>query len=149
MPPLPQIQVGLIQEVADACYQPITQPSDVLPHLTALAQCDREQFVCLHLDARNRPRGMEVVSIGSLSASIVHPREVFKAALLSNAAAVLFAHNHPSGDPSPSADDIALTRRLQQAGALLGIDVLDHLIICPNSAFRSLKEEGLMSLVRN
>ena len=85
-----------------------------------------------------------MVSIGSLSASIVHPRECFKAAILTNAASVLLGHNHPSDDPAPSKDDIELTRRLVKVGDLLGIQVLDHLIVTPGGAFRSLKEAGLM-----
>jgi DNA repair protein RadC len=83
------------------------------------------------------------LSRGTLDSTVVHPREVFKTALLANAAAVIVAHNHPSGDPSPSADDIALTRRLTQAGNIIGIPVLDHLVIGVRSHF-SLREAGLL-----
>ena len=138
------IQVGLVRDAPQPTLAPIAQPTDVLPHLSDIAHSDREQFVCLHLDARNTPRNVEIVSTGSLSASIVHPREVYKAAILNNAAAVIVAHNHPSGNPSPSEDDINLTRRLVQAGELLGIDVLDHLIVCPDGSFLSMKEDRLM-----
>ena len=90
---------------------------------------DREQFFAVFLDGRNRVTGFEVISTGSLGASIVHPREAFKLALLHNAAAVIFAHNHPSGDPSPSPEDVRITDRLRRAGETLGIPVLDHVVI--------------------
>jgi len=97
----------------------------------------------LALDARNRPIGANTVSIGSVSASLVHPREVFKFAILANASSLILAHNHPSGDVSPSRDDIELTRRLVEGGTLIGIDVLDHLVLSDGD-FLSLKEKGLM-----
>ena len=90
---------------------------------------DREQFVVCGLDAKHRIIGINIVSIGSLSLSIVHPREVFKALILMNAAAWLCAHNHPSGEITPSREDLALTKRLREAGELLGITLLDHLIL--------------------
>ena len=108
------------------------------PLLTGL---DREHFVALALDCRNRPIGVNTVSVGSLSAAIVHPREVFKFAILANAAAIIVAHNHPSGDTTPSQDDIELTRRLMDAGRTVGIEVLDHLIVC-DGEWVSLKQEG-------
>ncbi len=104
---------------------------------------DREHFVVLALDARNRPIGCNTVSVGTLSASLVHPREVFKFAILANAAAVILAHNHPSGDVDPSKDDLELTRRLVRAGEVMGIDVLDHLVMAGQD-YLSLKERGLM-----
>ena len=85
----------------------------------------------------------EVVSIGSLSASIVHPREVFQSAVFHSAASVILAHNHPSGDVSPSKDDVDLTNRLVKAGQIMGIDVLDHIIVGHND-FASLRERGVM-----
>jgi DNA repair protein RadC len=90
---------------------------------------DREHFVVVLLDRKNQVIGMNTVSIGSLTASIVHPRETFKAAILSNAAAIICGHNHPSGDPQPSQEDRVLTARLVEAGKLLGISVLDHIIL--------------------
>jgi DNA repair protein RadC len=101
----------------------------------------REHFLAVLLDARNRIVGIETVSVGSLSASIVHPREVFKPAILASAAGILLAHNHPSGDPEPSPEDLAITRRLVDAGALLGIEVVDHLVVTMKN-FVSLKERG-------
>jgi DNA repair protein RadC len=81
------------------------------------------------LDTKNRVLGFHVVSVGSLGASLVHPREVFKIAILANAASVILVHNHPSGDPEPSAEDRRVTERLKEAGELVGIPVLDHVVI--------------------
>ena len=90
---------------------------------------DREQFLVACLDAKHAIIGVNVVSIGSLSFSIVHPREVFKPAILLNSAAIICAHNHPSGHPEPSSEDRVLTARLRQAGDLIGITILDHIIL--------------------
>jgi DNA repair protein RadC len=90
---------------------------------------DREQFLVACLDAKHAIIGVNVVSIGSLTLSIVHPREVFKPAILLNSAAIICVHNHPSGHPEPSAEDRVLTARLRQAGELIGITILDHLIL--------------------
>jgi DNA repair protein RadC len=102
---------------------------------------DREQFYAVYLNTRNHVLAVELVSVGSVNASIVHPREVFKGAIALSAASLLVAHNHPSGDPAPSEEDLALTRRLREAGELLGIPLLDHVIV-GEGAYRSLKEEG-------
>jgi DNA repair protein RadC len=90
---------------------------------------DREEFLVVPLDTKNRVLGFHVVSVGSLGASLVHPREVFKIAILANAASVILVHNHPSGDPEPSAEDRRVTERLKEAGELVGIPVLDHVVI--------------------
>lgn len=102
----------------------------------------KEHFLALLLDTRNRVIKTAVISVGSLDTSIVHPREVFKEALAASAASVIFAHNHPSGDPEASEDDIELTKRLTQAGEIMGIDVLDHIII-GNNSYTSLKRGGM------
>lgn len=112
--------------------------------LSFLDETDREQFFLLCLNTKNEPTALHTVSIGSLDASIVHPREVFKTAILSNAASVIVAHNHPSGDPTPSREDIQVTRNLQQAGEVLGITVLDHIVVGTEGAYYSLKEKGDM-----
>jgi len=101
----------------------------------------KEHFITLHLDTKHCVIGEEVVSVGSLDASIVHPREIFKLAVKRSASAILCVHNHPSGDPSPSPEDIAVTRRLCEAGKLLGIDVLDHIVV-GDGRFVSLKARG-------
>jgi DNA repair protein RadC len=121
----------------------ISCPAEVVPLLAEIKDQRREHFLCLYLNARNQVVHKEVISIGSLSASIVHPREVFRVALQHAVASIILAHNHPSGDVSPSKDDLELTRRLVKAGQLMGIEVLDHLIIGADE-FLSLKEKGLM-----
>lgn len=103
----------------------------------------QESFLALFLNARNVPLGWREVSRGSVSASLVHPREVFLPAVKLAACSLIVAHNHPSGDPSPSADDLELTRRLHSAGDLLGIEVLDHLIVTPTEHL-SMKQRGLL-----
>lgn len=107
-----------------------------------LQHADREHFVSLMLDVRNQVIGIHTVSVGSLFAAIVSPREVFKAAILANAAAIIVAHNHPSGDVSPSPEDIQVTKTLKEAGKLLDIEVLDHLIVGGDGAYHSLKQSG-------
>ena len=103
----------------------------------------KEHFLCLHLDGKNRIICLDRVSVGSLSQSVVHVREVLKSTLLSSAAATILIHNHPSGDPSPSNEDLAITRRLKEAGELIGIPVLDHIII-GDGQYVSLAERGLL-----
>ena len=119
-----------------------TAPQQVADTFQFLMKETKEMFITLHLDGKKRIICMDLVSIGSLNQSIVHPREVFKTALLSNAAAVLLIHQHPTGDTSPSSEDIAITRRLKEAGDLLGIKVLDHIII--GDEYLSFVERGLL-----
>jgi DNA repair protein RadC len=107
----------------------IRGPEDVLGHVEDLTRARREHFVVLLLNARHELQGRETVSIGSLNASIVHPREVFRPAILHAAASVVLVHNHPSGDPEPSEEDLGITRRLVEVGELVGIGVLDHVIV--------------------
>jgi DNA repair protein RadC len=101
----------------------------------------KEHFVCLFLNTKNHIIGKETLSMGTLNASLVHPREVFRAAIRSSSASIICMHNHPSGDPTPSKEDIQITQRLVEAGTLLGIEILDHLIIGDGN-FVSLKEQG-------
>jgi DNA repair protein RadC len=103
---------------------------------------DREHMIALHLSVKNEIVSYETVAIGTISAAMVHPREVFKAAILANAAAVVLVHNHPSGNPEPSTEDRALTERIKRAGELLGIPVLDHVIVTPDD-FVSLAARGM------
>lgn len=102
---------------------------------------DREHFIVVSLDTKNQPVSINVCHIGSLNASIVHPREVMKSAILSNAASIIVGHNHPSGKTEPSRDDIEVTKRLVEAGKIIGIEVLDHIIV-GEGTFTSLKEKG-------
>jgi DNA repair protein RadC len=105
---------------------------------------DREYFVALALDQKNKVIGVHTVSIGTLTASLVHPREFFKVSLLCNAAAVVAGHNHPSGNPDPSSDDRQTTRRLASVGKLLGIPLLDHVVIGARPDYYSFSEQGLL-----
>jgi DNA repair protein RadC len=102
---------------------------------------DREHFIVVSLDTKNQPVSINVCHIGSLNASIVHPREVMKSAILSNAASIIVGHNHPSGKVEPSREDIDVTKRLVETGKIIGIDVLDHIIV-GDETFTSLKEKG-------
>ena len=106
-------------------------------------QADREEFVVLLLNAKNQLLGFNVISVGSLTSSLVHPREVFKAAIVGNAAAIILIHNHPSGDPQPSAEDLSITTRLCQVGEVMGVRVLDHVVI-GEGRYVSFVDEGLM-----
>ncbi len=103
----------------------------------------QEHFVCLYLNTKNQVLHKQTIFIGSLNASIVHPREVFKEAFRRSAASIICVHNHPSGDPTPSREDIEVTKRLVECGRIIGIDVLDHLII-GEKKFISLKEKGYL-----
>jgi DNA repair protein RadC len=104
---------------------------------------DREHLWRIDLDARRCVIGFEIVSIGTLSASLVHPREVLKGAILANAAGSMIAHNHPSGDETPSAEDRDVTQRVRRAGELMGIPLIDHLVI-GGERFYSFRESGLL-----
>lgn len=120
----------------------VGSPLDVERHFRPrLARRDRESFHVLALDGRHRLLRAEEVSVGTLTASLVHPREVFRGAIRVSAAAILLVHNHPSGDPSPSAEDRSVTRRLFEAGRVLGIEVLDHVVIARGGHF-SFREAG-------
>jgi DNA repair protein RadC len=114
-------------------------PEDVIAQVSDLRRARREHFVVLLLNARHEIQCRETVSIGSLNASIVHPREVFLPAIVHSAASVVLVHNHPSGDPEPSEEDLAITRRLVEVGELVGISVLDHVIVASRGdvSFRS------------
>ncbi len=124
--------------------KPVRGPDDVVALIgRKLLAESREHFLVLLLSARHECVAIETVSIGSLNASIVHPREVFRPAVLAAAASIIVAHNHPSGDPEPSEEDVSITRRLAQVGELLGIGLLDHLVIAKRGVV-SLRERGLL-----
>ena len=122
----------------------ISSPNDAYEMIREqLEGLDREQFMIACLNTKNEPTNISVVAVGTLNKAIVHPREVFKTAILSNAASIMAFHNHPSGETTPSQQDIQLTNRLYEAGELLGIKLLDHLII-GDGTFTSLKEKGYL-----
>ncbi len=123
----------------------VTRPEQVARLVRkSVSDPKREHFFVLLLTTRHVVLGIETVSVGSLNASIVHPREVFRPAINAAAAAIILAHNHPSGDVAPSDDDMEITNRLADAGKLLGIDVLDHVIVAGDSAYLSFRERGLL-----
>lgn len=125
----------------------IAKPCDAAQLLMpAMRYLEREEFRALFLDSRNRVIDAFTVSVGTLNSSIVHPREVFRAAIRAGSAAMIVAHNHPSGDPAPSPEDLAITKRLAKVGSLIGIELLDHIIIGDN-VYVSLKEKGLLEQV--
>jgi DNA repair protein RadC len=122
----------------------VKSPEDVVKAARAILKGKKkEHFLVICLDTRNHVINTATVSIGSLDCSIVHPREVFKDAISSSAASVIFIHNHPSGDPTPSEDDIKMTKRLIEAGEIIGIEVLDHIILC-DSEHLSMKAKNLV-----
>jgi len=143
---IPIYRVSLVREGRLPYYEQRIRTSAIASTIlhTYLADVDREHFVILLLDQKNQVIGIHTVSIGSLTASVVHPREVFKVAILANAAAILCGHNHPSGDCQPSREDRAMTTRLVEAGKLLGISVLDHIIIGGEEKYFSFGDEGLL-----
>jgi DNA repair protein RadC len=141
---IPQVELSMVREIKIS-DQKYNSSEEVARSEFAqdLLKSDREKFICLHLNIKNRIISFEVVSTGSLTSSIVHPREVYKGAILSNSASVIFMHNHPSGDPEPSIDDIEITGRLEKAGAILGINVLDHIIV-GRDGFYSFRQHNLI-----
>jgi DNA repair protein RadC len=134
-------------ELGRRCYgssgPPITTPQEAYMQFQDLSDTRKETFKALYLDGRRRLIRAEVVSVGTLTATLVHPREVFAPAIECGAASVVVGHNHPSGDPTPSSEDRVLTERLSQAGRLLGLQLDDHLVI-GRGCFVSLRELGVL-----
>jgi DNA repair protein RadC len=140
-PALPLLKVSMRGRIREPGAKYCSADS-VVGNLRKMTRLDREELWILHLNTKNRLIGYEVVSTGSLTASVVHPREVFKAAILNNSDAIICAHNHPSGDTTPSREDISITKRLKEGADLLGIRLLDHIIVAPNGRFTSLADMG-------
>ncbi|MEK7542850.1 MAG: DNA repair protein RadC [Patescibacteria group bacterium] len=122
----------------------LLSPKDVWDELRDIRDHKKEHFVIFFLDARNQEIKREIVSVGSLNANLVHPREVFEPAVRHLAAQIIVAHNHPSGDLEPSEDDLVTTKRLIEAGKIIGIEVVDHIIVT-NENFLSFREKRLVS----
>jgi len=118
-------------------------PKQVWEELKDLRDHKKEHFVIFYLDSRNQEIKREIISVGSLNANLVHPREVFEPAVRNLAAQIILAHNHPSGDPEPSEDDLEITKRLVEAGKILGIEIVDHIVIT-KTGFMSFKEKNLI-----
>ena len=144
---LPVYTIQLVRESSHRTEnsREITRPAEAAEIIRELCgNSDREEAVILLLNTRHSVSGVHRVSMGSLNASIIHPRECFKAAILANAASIILGHNHPSGETNPSKEDQAITARLVQAGELLGIPLLDSLIVGPDWNHFSFKDKGLM-----
>ena len=126
----------------DSEVKPLSNPECVYEYLRGgLEEKDRELFVVIPLNTKNVPLGVNLVAVGSVDSATVHPREVFKPAILASATSIILAHNHPSGDPQPSRQDKTLTHKLVEAGELLGIEVLDHIIV-GRGRYYSLRDAG-------
>ncbi len=130
-------------EVNDTTLPVISDAKDAVAQLSDMRDLKKEHLVALYLNAKNQLVHKETISMGTLNANLVHPREVFEPALKYSAAQIIAAHNHPSGDPKPSEDDLEVTKRLTEAGKMMGIELMDHVIVSKNSHF-SFKEEKLL-----
>lgn len=134
---------SMILEVTKSYGAPVHSPEEIAAILAPFSSLDREVFLVVSLDAKNQVLAIEVCHLGTLTMSVVGPREVFRAAILANASSVVVAHNHPSGDATPSPEDIAATSRLAEVGRMLDIPLHDHLILGAGT-FTSLRARGLM-----
>lgn len=117
---------------------------EIVDTVLSLSTKTKEHLVMASLNTKNQVVGLHTIHIGSVNSSIVHPREVFQQAILNNATSIMVFHNHPSGDVSPSNEDIQITKRLAEAGRIIGIELLDHIIIGSNKSYASLKEKGYL-----
>ncbi|HHV64721.1 MAG TPA: DNA repair protein RadC [Peptococcaceae bacterium] len=140
------LELGKRSVCANPAVRPvINSPADVADLvMEEMRFLDREHFRVMYLNTRNNVLGISPISIGSLNSSIVHPRECFKEAIRRNANTIILLHNHPSGDPSPSREDLEITKRLVEGSKILGIDILDHVII-GDKRYVSLKEQGIIT----
>ncbi len=137
---IPVYRLQLVQD-GEVVAAPVTGPEELAFQMKEVAMADREHMVVIFLDTKNRPIGRQVVSIGTLNATLVHPREIFKAALIAGAGAhsVICLHNHPSGVLTPSREDDEITQRIARAGAILNILLIDHVILAPDGGYFSYK----------
>ena len=137
------VNVRLVKEPSIYAADPIKTPEDVLNAVAnELKQYDREVFAIINLKTSGQIINLNICSVGTLNSSLISPREVFKSSILSNAAAFIAMHNHPSGNTEPSSADIKLTRRVVESGIIIGIECLDHMII--GDDYLSMREHGLM-----
>ncbi|WFA09518.1 JAB domain-containing protein [Tissierella sp. Yu-01] len=140
------VKVKLCKE-GRVLYEPrkISSPNDAVNLCRRfLDDLDREQMIAISLDTKSQPTNVTVVSVGTLNASLCHPREMFKVAILSNANSIIISHNHPSGDTRPSNEDIKITERLAEIGNLMGIPIIDHIIAGEDGGYYSFKEGGIL-----
>jgi DNA repair protein RadC len=139
---IPQVRLQMVKEkeVPFGSYKTSQDVADAL-YRQELGHADREVFVAIHLNTKNVPVSQEIVSIGGLNHALIYPREVFKGAVMANAAAIIIAHNHPSSNVNPSKEDDQVTRRLAAVGKILGIKLLDHIILSPTGKYYSYNDE--------
>ncbi len=139
-----RIRVQMVREDGPDVPHLIRTPEEASRYADSLRDRDREVFAAILLNTRNQAIGLHECTIGILNSTLIDAGSVFKAALLANAAAVILCHQHPSGDPTPSSEDLTITRTLIQAGQIMGIKVLDHVILGGSGQYRSLKESGIV-----
>lgn len=132
-------------QVKESATVKLTSPEQAYEAMKHTANLAQETFNIITLDAKNREIGKHIITIGTLTSSLVHPRDIFRAAIGDNAQSIILAHNHPSGNPTPSSQDIEVTKKLIEAGKIMGIPVLDHVIVGRDKGneFLSLRESGL------
>jgi DNA repair protein RadC len=128
---IPTYRLQMVQEGSIEAHT-ITRPMDIIKAMKSFALSDREFFIGLYLNSRNQVIAHHIISIGTINSALVNPREVFKLAIIKNACSIIVAHNHPSGEAWPSKADLDMTRRLTDAGRILGIAVIDHIIVTPD-----------------
>ena len=140
---VPVYKVQLVREKSVKAYtNSLNSPTEAVDIIRDfIGNIDREIFLVVLVNTKNKLIGINTVSVGSLNASIVHPREVLKPAILANAAGIIIGHNHPSGDPTPSREDLDITKRLGEACEIIGIKLLDHIIV-GDGQYISFKERG-------
>ncbi len=142
---LVRVMVSMVREDGTRVPRAIRTPQDASRYADELRGSDRECFAVILIDVKNRALGLHVASVGTVDASLVSPTIVFRPALLANAVAVIAIHNHPSGDPTPSAEDVRITRQLVDAGKVMQVKLLDHIILGQGDTVFSMREEGLVS----
>ena len=144
------MQLSLTYQVKESDGRMLTTPASVAMFFDDMKNLAQESFQIVTVNTKNKAIQRHMVTLGTLNQSLVHPRDVFRLAIMDNAAAVILVHNHPSGDPSPSSEDIKVTRKLVEAGEIMGIKILDHVIIgatheiLEKNNFLSLREAGLV-----
>lgn len=134
---IPTYRIRLIRD-GSVELQTFLSYRDAVRQMEDFRKSDREQFVAFYLNARNQIIAHSVISVGTINATLVHPRELFKVAILKNVCSILVAHNHPSGGTEPSEADLELTKRLKEAGKIMGIELLDHIIVTPDGNAKSI-----------
>lgn len=139
-----RIRVQMVREDGPVVPRYIRTPEEASRYADSLRDRDREVFAAILLNTRNHALGLHECTIGTLNSTLIDAGSVFKAALLANAATVILCHQHPSGDPTPSSEDLTITRTLIQAGQILGINVLDHVILGGTGQYRSLRDAGVV-----